>query len=372
MRRNMWVAVLGLLVVLVVVGLGGCSTGGPGEPRVTDGMLIGDAFGGLFFPSPDGQQAVMFEGESWCIADLPAPDAIDDELPVTVGVLSPGNPELRCSDSPVSPDASPRWSPDGSRIVASDLEQAKVYVLDPSSLEIETTLDVRGNFPIWVSETEILLYYGAEAQAVWYVESVEGDERRQISAPHLAGLDPVLVDDSTVVYLTIRREAMTDPEAVEIADLIELDWKAGTTTELAPMQNLNAGGQIPDPGVVTDMTSDLRYAVLWAQTKANEGQGPNVYVYDLESETLIAHTPPGLDPQTLAFLPFLVGDAWVAYTATADDSDAGYQTNVYIAPLDDPSAAIELFQDGLLVDVTNDRLTIAAASEGLAILDIDF
>jgi hypothetical protein len=389
MRRN----ILGIVVVLAVMGLGGCSTGGPEEPRVTEGMWIENAYAGLFFPSPDGEQAVTLEGRlhpadnSWCIADLPAPDSVGDVLPVTIDALSVGTPQLRCTDSPFI--TSPRWSPEGSRIAAQgqestpdsqsapDVDQTKLYVLDPSSLEIETIMDIGGPGPaVWVSETEIL-YYRFEPQEAWYVASVDGDELRTISAPLPGGLlEPVLVGDSTVVYRTDRREALADPEAVEVADLIELDWKTGTSRELAPLKNLNPDGQVPDPGFVTDMTADLRYAVLWAETKANQGRGPNVYVYDLESQTPVAHTPPGVDPQEFIGIggaPYLVGDAWIAYSAIDSTSgESEFHLNVYIAPLDDPSAGIELFQDGLLFDVHNDRLTIAAGSGGLAILDMDF
>lgn len=376
MRKNtVWAVVL-----ISFAGLGGCSTGdspGPGEvaavPRVTGGMSIADATGGLYVPSPDGGRAVTFEGDSWCIADLPNPDAVADVLPVTMGALSPGTSAVRCSDSPVV--TSPLWSPGGSRIVALGQESTpQLYVLDPLSLEIETILDNAGRPAVWVSESE-LLYFRAEPEPTWHLAPIDDGEPRTISAPRPAPSVPVLVDDSRVVYRTDRPRVVANPGDAEVADLTQLDWTAGTTKELAALRNLNPDGQIADPGTLTDMTPDLRYAALWAQTKANESrEGPTVYVYDLESGMLMPHTPPGLVPQPQGGRPYLVGEEWIIYSAWIDDVSGKSEPHisVYLAPLDDPSGAIELFRDGLLIDVHNDRLTIGTPSGGVAILDMDF
>lgn len=396
-RPGWQVAVAAAVVVLVVVGipllaLGPLGDESPATPRVTKGILITNASTTYlpinldrYWPSPDGERAVVIEEGSWCIADLPAPNSVGDVLPLTISALSSGTQQLQCTDS-LSITA-PRWSPDGSRIVAYgqestpgslstlDRDQTKLYVLDTSSLEVETVLDSGLTLTaIWVSNTEIL-YYGTEPQPAWYVASLDGGELKTISAPQPGDGDPVQVGDSTVIYRAHNPGMFADSEADEVSNLIKLDWNAGTATVLASLRNLNPGGQIPDPGFVMDITADLRYAILMATGTANEfGRGPTAYVYELESQELIPHTPPGFDPQTRTYLPFLVGDAWIAYTAIPDDAsnESENHQNVYIAPLDDPAAAIELFRDGVLVDVHNDRLTIFVGSEGLVILDMDF
>lgn len=367
-RKIAWIA---MAVALGAAGLGSCSNGGPMEPRVANGMWMEGAGVGPYFPSPDGEQVMFLEGASWCVADLPTPEGVDAVLPVTMGVLPSGTWAVRCSDSLVV--TSPFWSPDGSRIAALGQESTpQLYVLDPASLEIETILDNAGWPAAWVSESEIL-YYGGEPAPTWQVAPVDGESPRTISAPRPAASAPVLVDDSRVVYRTDRPRAGANPGAVEVADLIELDWRSGTATELAALNNLNPGGGIADPGLVSDVTSDLGYAVLFAATKANEsGEGPTAYVYDLEGGALIEHTAPDSTLQSLGTRPFLVGDAWIAYSALAS-GDSGPLLNVYLAPLDDPSAAVVLFEDGLLVDAQNDRLFIAMPSgEGIVFLDLDF
>ena len=175
-----------------------------------------------------------------------------------------------------------------------------------------------------------------------------------------------MVGEGTVVYWTVTVGDSGDGERPDLmSHLVELDLEAGTTTELAPLVDLFPEGVIPDLGTATGITSDLRYAVLWAQTKANAtGQGPTAYVYELETQTLTPHTPPGSSPQTLVFQPLLVNDEWIAYTPSSREIPA-----VYLAPLAEPGAAIEVFRGGTLVAVRDNRLFIVG--ENLVILDLD-
>ncbi len=367
--------------VLLVVGL--LSDGGTATPVIGGGVLLENAGSGghPMLIGPDGEQAVVIEEGRWCIADIPSlPGLEGGESPLAIDSLPSEDLDMRCTDSYAI--ASPHWSPDGSRIVAQahestadspefNLPQAELVVFDVATLEVETVLS-SGPAPVaaWVGSSEVLYYPGSHyPDPVWHITSVDG-ETREINAPSPLLGDPVRVGDSTVVYLSRLADGSAAPGVAEVGRLIALDSETETVTDLAPLKNLNLEGTAPDPGLLTGVSSDLRYAVLLAMVLPNEsGHGPTAYVYAAEDQELISHAPPQLGPETRTYLPLLVGDSWIAYTAAPGD---GSERIVYIAPIDDPSATAEIFRGGILVGGHGRYLVVARGFDETAILELDF
>lgn len=383
--RGRKVAVAGAFVVALGVGVllvGLVRSGRAGTPSIGGGVLLESAGLGPqpILIGPDGERAILVEEGRWCIADLPPLAEFEaGESPVAIDSLPTAALDMRCTDSYAI--ASPHWSPDGTRIVAQahestgaspefDLRRAELVVFDAVTLDAEAVLSSgRAAMAVWVGNSEVLYYPGhLYPDPIWHITSVEG-ETREVNAPSPLFGDPVRVDDSTVAYLTGPADGSAAPGIAEVGRLIALDPTTGTVTDLAPLQNLNLEGTAPDPGLLTGISSDLGYAVLFALVRPNEsGRGPTAYGYDVEGRELIPHAPPELGAETRTSLPVLVGDSWVAYTAIPGD---GSERIVYIAPIDDPSATVELFKGTLVAGHDNYLIAVTGFGE-LAVLELNF
>ncbi len=395
-RTRGWkTALVAAAVLLIVLGvplilLGWLPDQSPAEPRVTKGIRVSNlAPEGLrntdeYVLSPDGSRAVVVREGSWCIADLPALAVADEDPPITIEGLNAGTQELRCADSPFI--WSPRWSPDGTRIVAFgqegpssrppglDEDLAQLYFLDASNLQVEAIVDGEpGTLPIWLNDEEVLYNARRAEDSVWIVVAIDGSVRSTIPAPRPYLGPAVPVDDSTAAYVTVNTDTFAQEGSALDATLMLIDIESGSATALAPLSDLNPGGDIPDPGYVTAMTPDLRYAVLIAVHIANEtGRGPTTYVFDVENRVLIPHTAPGYGSESRTLFPYLLGEGWIAYTPVPDPTtdEPDDRLRIFIAPLDEPRAGFEIFQDGQLVAAQGNRLLILA--EDPVILELDF
>ncbi len=342
--------------------------------------------------SPNGDRAFILQEDSWCIADLPPFGSVADVALLAAGDLPTGTQELRCTDPPSFVDfARPSWDPGGSRILVGGAPQrdgpeprtTSIYVVAASNLEIEAILE--GGFVrqvVWASNREILYYVPdleLEAESAWHLESIDGVILKTINAPRPSQFPPVKVGESTLVYAA--RPVPTFGDARDFLDpghLIQLDWNAGTVSELAPLRDLNplspdTVDYFPDPGILTGVSSDLRYAVLMAGTFIQTGLGPTAYVYNTRRQTLIPHTAPIYGPESRSFLPYLVGDGWIVYSPIPVniDTETDFHLTIYLAPLDDPEAAIEIFREGILLKAQNNHLMIDGP-QGLVILELGF
>jgi hypothetical protein len=295
-----------------------------------------------------GQLFTIADNGDWCFADSPATGEIRGELPVTGDEVATATIQLRCTSSPVDDPAieigNVDMSPAGSGMfaVARDeaTQQLTFFLADTASLEVRSfEYPATRGAPAWVGEDE-LLYYEGDA---WTLATSAGTALLRIPGPAPGG--PIYrISESLIVYLT------PPPQA-----LVRVDLTAAETAEVGQLTGL-------DPVLLMGVTPDLSRALVWDATRTSLGlAGTSVFVYDLDTGRVIPHAPPGTGDETQSVFPFLVGDDRVAYSAatTGFGAPAVVSPSVYVAPIDNPDAAIEIFTGGfVLIDAESERLLI--------------